>query len=382
MKVLFLSSYPPRRCGIATFTFNLIQHLKNYYPRFSPAIIAIDDSKNKEIHQYGKEVVFVMDQSLPSSYERAAVFVNDSSYPLLHVQHEYGIYGGAKCFLILKLVQNLKKPFIVTFHSVSPEPEEWEKEILLNLHSQSLFTIVQSKTAKEIFLNIYGGKMEKLIYIPHGVPKPPSIDREKIREKLGWKNRFVILTFGLLNPRKGLEDLIQATSLISKEFPQVYTVILGRPHPRWEYKNGELYLNFLRKLAKDKGVEKNIFIPGEYLPEEELLSALLASDLVVTPYNSHAEKQVVSGVLTYALGCGKAVVSTPYLHAKELLSSGAGLLAEFENPISLAEKIKLVIKDRELHKKMESKALNIGQQFYWEEVAKKYWELYQWVYQQ
>ena len=382
MKVLFLSSYPPRRCGIATFTFNLIQHLKNYYPRFSPAIIAIDDSKNKEIHQYGKEVVFVMDQSLPSSYEKAADFVNNSSYPFLHVQHEYGIYGGAKCLLIFKLVQKLKKPFIVTFHSVSPEPEEWEKEILLKLHSQSLFTIVQSKTAREIFLNIYGGKMEKLIYIPHGVPKPPSMDREKIREKLGWKNRFVILTFGLLNPRKGLEDLIQATSLISKEFPQVYTVILGRPHPRWEYKNGELYLNFLRKLAKDKGIEKNIFIPGEYLPEEELLTALVASDLVVTPYNSHAEKQVVSGVLTYALGCGKAVVSTPYLHAKELLSSGAGLLAEFENPISLAEKIKLVIKDRELHKKMENKALNIGQQFYWEEVAKKYWEVYQWVCQQ
>ena len=379
MKILILSTYPPRKCGIATFTWNLVKHLRKNLSLSRLGIIAINDSHTQEIHSYGEDVVWVMDQSKISSYSQTAEFVNQSDYPFLHIQHEFGIYGGRENYSIFELVENLTRPFLVTFHSVPPEPEEWERRILEKIHKLSSFTIVQSRKAVEILESKYGGEGKKIVYIPHGVPRPPLEKREEWRRKWGWEEKFVLLTFGLLNPRKGLEDLIRATSMLYQEFPQIFTVILGRPHPRFFYFQGRPLTQYLLDLAEEKGVRDRVYIPGTYLSEDDLLSALVACDVVITPYRRVARGQIVSGVLSYALGCGKAVVSTPYLHAEELLSRGAGLLVEFDNPESLAQGIRMLLKNPEKLLKMEKKARELGENFYWDVVARRYGEVYRWM---
>jgi len=371
-----ISSCPPRQCGIATYTYNFAKNLEEIFPQVKVKIIAIDDSRNGEIYTYPEKVIWCMDQANAADFVKTGEFVRSSPYPFLHIQHEFGIYGGRKNYAIIKLIERLNKPFLVTLHSTPPQPEIWEKEIISYLHQKNEFTVVQSKTARKIMLEEYNGIPEKLAYIPHGVPIPPLKKRNSFQKQYKWEDKIVALSFGLLRAEKALENMIEATSIVKRKYPNFYYYILGKPHPRHKIYRGKFFLDYLREWAKKTGAGSNVIIPGEYLAENTLLSFLTASDMVITPYAQSAEKQVVSGVLSYALGCGKAVISTPYLHARELLSQGAGILVDFNSPSSLAEAVIRLIEEKNLRSSMEKKSLLLGKEFWWPEVIKKYMELY------
>ncbi len=376
MEIVILSSYPPRECGIATYTYNFARNMEAIFPRVKVKIIAINDSRNGEIYTYPEEVIWCMDQANAADFAKTGEFVHSSSYPFLHIQHEFGIYGGINNYSIFRLIEKLKKPFLVTLHSTCPRPQKWEKEIISYLHQENKFTVVQSKTAERIMIKEYNGIPEKVRYIPHGVPIPPLQKRASFRKKWQWEDKIIALSFGLLKAEKALETMIEATSIVKRRYPHFYYYILGKPHPRHKTYKGKFYLDYLKEWAKKTEAGSNVIIPGEYLDEETLLSFLTASDMVITPYAQSAEKQIVSGVLSYALGCGKAVISTPYLHARELLSGGAGILVDFNSPSSLAEAVIRLIEEKNLRESMEEKALLLGKEFWWPKVSKKYMELY------
>ncbi|MCD6219963.1 glycosyltransferase [Candidatus Calescamantes bacterium] len=376
MEIVILSSYPPRECGIATYTYNFTKNIEEVFPQINIRIIAINDSRNGEVYTYPKKVIWCMDQSDVTDFGKTGDFFQSSPYRVLHIQHEFGIYGGAKNFSIFKLIEKIKKPFLVTLHSTRPNPEYWEKEIISHLHQRNSFTIVQSNTAKRIMIQEYNGIPEKVVYIPHGVPVPPLHKRTSFRKKWEWENKIIALSFGLLKTEKGLENMIEATSMIKRKYPDFYYYILGKPHPRHRTYHGRFFLDYLKELAKKTGADNNVIIPGEYLDEETLLSLLIASDMVITPYARSAEKQTVSGVLSYALGCGKAVISTPYLHARELLAEGRGILVDFENVSSLVRAVTRLIEEERLKKSIEQKSFSLGKKFWWPEAVKRYMELY------
>ncbi|NOZ64074.1 MAG: glycosyltransferase [Caldiserica bacterium] len=376
MEIVILSSYPPRQCGIATYTYNFAKNLEAIFPRVKVKIIAINDSRNGEIYTYPEEVIWCMDQANLPDFAKTGAFVHSSPYPFLHIQHEFGIYGGRENYAILKLIERLNKPFLVTLHSTPPQPEVWEKEIISYLQQKNAFTVVQSQTAKSIMIEEYDGLPEKVAYIPHGVPIPPLRKRNSFREKWQWEDKVIALSFGLLKAEKALENMIEATSIVKRSYPNFYYYILGKPHPRHKIYKGKFFLDYLREWAKKTEAGSNVIIPGEYLDEDTLLSFLTASDMVITPYAQSAERQVVSGVLSYALGCGKAVISTPYLHARELLSQGAGILVDFNSPSSLAEAVIRLIEEKNLRSSMEEKSLLLGKEFWWPKVIGKYMELY------
>lgn len=375
MKVLMLSTYPPRFCGIATYTSNLVHYLKGL-PQLQIHILAINDSQNKEIYEYDEDVRWVMDQSVSSSYLEAARFINSSPYDLLHIQHEFGIFGGKGNFFILSLVESLTKPFVVTFHSTPPDPEDWEQKILKVLYEHSEKVVVQSRVAQRIVVENYGFSPGKISYLPHGVPEVKPEDTEDMKRKVGWGGKKIILTFGLFSPRKGIETVLKALSVLKKELPDLYYVILGRPHPRWERLHGGNFIEYLMKKAKERNIDSRVIIKAEFLKEEEMLKHILAADIIITPYPQAAIKQVVSGTLVYSAGCGKAIISTPYLHAQEILSDGRGVLIEFDNPRALAESIRKILHDSQFRRELEKKVYAFSRPFIWPVVAREYLQLY------
>lgn len=376
MDILMLATYPPRFCGIATYTFNLVHHLKNLSP-LQIGILAINDSKSKEIHTYSEEVQWVMDESSPSSYLETAKFINSSPSKLIHIQHEFGIFGGRRSFSILTLVESLTKPYIVTFHSTPPEPEDWEEKILKVLYEHSEKVVVQSRIAQRIVTENYGFSPRKISYIPHGIPKIKSEDSEALKREVGWKGKEILLTFGFLSPRKGIDTVLKALSLLKEELPNLYYVVLGRPHPRWEKIQRENFIEYLMKKAKELRVDSRLMIKPEFLKEEEMLRYIQAADIIITPYPQMAMKQVVSGVLVYSMGCRKAIISTPYLHAQELLSHERGVLIEFDNPWAVAENVRKILRNPHFKRKLEERAYGFSHSFVWPQVARKYLQLYQ-----
>ncbi|HIE43668.1 MAG TPA: glycosyltransferase [Candidatus Omnitrophica bacterium] len=376
MEILVLTTYPPRFCGIGTYAHNLVTHLRNLNT-IKIQVIAINDSKNREIHQYGEEVQWVMDQSIPSSYLETAKYINYSPYELLHIQHEFGIFGGVKNFSILELVKALSKPYMVTFHSTPPEPEDWEREILEGLYRRAEKVVVQSRTARRLLIENYGFSPDKISCIPHGIPDVELADSESLKRELGLEGKKIILTFGLLTPRKGIENVFPALSILKEEIPNLYYLIMGRPHPRWEITEGKTFSEHLMEKAKEQNVNSRVIIKSEFLEEGKMLKYIQAADIVLTTYSKTARKQVVSGVLSYAMGCGKAIISTPYLHAEELLSEGRGILVEFDNASALAENIKRVLENPQMKRESEKRAYNFSRSFRWSVVAEDYLRLYQ-----
>ena len=365
----FLSTYPPRECGIATFTQDLTHALKKR-KRFKIGVAAVSDRP----YDYGEDVVFQLQQQDRKSYGEAARRINRSGMQLLAVEHEYGIYGGKCGDYLLELIDRIEKPLVSTFHTVLPEPNPRQKDILRTLCEKSAAVVTMASNSAAVLRSVYGADPGKIKVIPHGVPEFDLPPREKLKREANLENRTVVSTFGLISPGKGLEYGIEAIAKAAGKHPDIFYLILGQTHPVVKREFGEAYRRSLEKLVADRGLQKNVGFVDRYLTKEELARYLKLSDIYMTPYLGR--DQAVSGTLAYAVGYGRAVVSTPYPYAREMLADGRGMLAEFGDAASLAGCIEYLVEHPEERARMERRTARFGEAMTWPRVAEKYGEIF------
>lgn len=365
--IAFLSTYPPRECGIATFTEDLINALGNI-GIINTHVIAISNSENCS---YDNKVMAEIRQDEQNDYIEMAKRLNASNIDLLVIEHEYGIYGGEHGEYILDLVNNLEIPVVTTLHTILSEPGPKQRFIINELGKKSEKMITMARNTKQMLHSIYGVELEKIEVIHHGIPQKLVQSRETLKKKFGYENRQIISTFGLIGPGKGIEHGIEAIAKVisGSDNREVLYLILGQTHPALK-EAGTAYRNKLEELVNKLDLDRNIKFVNKYLSKDEIIQYLQLSDIYMTPYL--AKDQAVSGTLAYAVGYGRAIVSTPYLYAKEMLSEGRGLLAEFSSPDSLADSIKKILQDPDKKTMMERKTAKLGKTMYWDKVALHY----------
>ena len=365
--VLFVGSYPPRRCGIATFTRDLAEGLAAVSGR-PFRVIAMHNPADAPA--YPPEVVRTIRRDHIEDYREAAAFVNHAPVDVVCLQHEFGLFGGEAGAHLFEFLRLLEKPVVATLHTVIRRPAPGYREATLALIRHAHRLVVMSEVAREILVDTYGAPAEKIRLIPHGVPDPPGADPAVVKRELGLEGRWVILTFGLLSRNKGIELALDALPAVVRDHPQVLYVVLGATHPevlRWE---GDVYRRFLEDRVRELGLEEHVRFVNEYVDQETLLRWIHASDLYVTPYPN--EEQVVSGTLSYALAMGKPIVSTPYWYARELLAGGRGVLVPFGQPAVLAEAVRELLGDRAQYERISRAARDFGQRMRWPAVAEQY----------
>jgi glycosyltransferase involved in cell wall biosynthesis len=371
-KVAFISTYPPRACGIATFTQDLVRALDPCFVGVQPTVIAVSNAPM----DYSKRVTLEIDQSDRASYRKAACALNEASLDIVVLEHEYGIFGGENGEFILDFVDHLQVPLVTTLHTVLPNPLPKQAYILKELGNKSTKIVTMAYVTKTMLRDIYDIPENKIVVIPHGVPAiPQTLSRKELKTSSGFAGRSVISTFGLLSPGKGLEYGIKAIAMIAEKHPEVLYLILGQTHPCVKEAAGEEYREDLEKLVKKLHVEKQVRFVNRYLSKKEIVQYLCLSDIYMTPYLDR--NQAVSGTLAYAAGYGKVIISTPYKYAQEILAEGRGLLAEFADAEALAKQIDDVLMHPEKKKSMEEKTSLLGQAMMWENVAAVYAKLFE-----
>lgn len=373
IKVAFLSTYPPRECGIATFTQDLIGELKKI-SEVNAAVIAVSDGPR----QYGPDVLFDFQQQSRESYAQAAARLNNSGMDVLVVQHEYGIFGGDCGEYLLNMIDRLELPVVTTLHTVLSSPKGRQKHVLQALCRKSAKVVAMANNSIELLKKVYGVSTAKVEMIHHGVPRLDLPSREAFKKEMGLEGRTIVSTFGLISPGKGLEYGIEAIEQVAKKHGDVLYLILGQTHPVVKKQFGEDYQSSLEKTVRERRLEHNIRFVNKYLTQEEIIRYLKLSDIYMTPYLRR--EQAVSGTLAYALGYGRVIVSTPYAYAQEMLADGRGLLADFEDAESLAHHISFLIEHPEEKKKMEEKTQLIGERMMWDHVARHYMDVFAKVY--
>lgn len=370
MNIAFLSTYPPRECGIATFTQDLVMQLRRIPSTSQSKIIAVSDGS----FRYDDKVMMELSQNDRSSYEQMAFKLNNSDINLLVIEHEYGIYGGEQGEYLLDLIGNLQIPFVTTLHTVLPAPDSKQRHILYVLGQKGEKIITMANNTVDTLINSYAIDPLKIEVINHGVPHIPMKSREALKAENGLESRFIISTFGLLGPGKGLEYGIEAIAEVVHNHKDVLYYILGQTHPAIKKQSGESYRKTLEWMVSKLGLEGNVMFIDKYLTKEEIVRYLKLSDVYLTPYLS--KDQAVSGTLAYAVGYGRVIVSTPYSYAREMLSQGRGLLAEFRDSDSIARCIGYVLDHPKEKKEMEQRTLKLGKGMMWDHVAQQYEHLF------
>lgn len=369
---VYVSTYPPSECGIATFCRDVATSVAKYTPFSKPTIIAV--KRENEIESYERNVRFQILKEDKQSYLDAAKFINESSLDIVSIQHEFGIYGGPDGEYLLDLLEALKKPSVATLHTVLQRPSPNQKRIMQEMGRMCDILQVMVKTGRNILVDVYDIDPAKVTIIPHGVPNVHRVSAAKVKKALGIADRSIISTFGLINRGKGIEHVIQAMPKILEKHPNALYLVLGETHPGVRKHEGESYRNMLAEIISDLGIEDNVRFNNRFLSLNELVRYLCATDVYVTPYLS--KDQICSGTLAYALGCGKAIISTPYLYAEEVLADGRGLLMDFESPDSVAENVTRVLDDKALKESLENNAYAYGRRAAWFNVAVSYLDLF------
>src|SRR5579859_6509144 len=372
-RIAFVGNYLPRECGIATFTTDLCTALADEYGQERLFAIPVNDPDLR--YDYPAQVRLELEQEELDSYERAADFLNFNGNDLVCLQHEYGIFGGNAGSYILALLHKLKMPLVTTLHTVLREPDANQRAVLEEIAGLSDRLVVMSELAAELLRAVYAVPAEKIDVIPHGVPEMHFIDPNYFKDRFGTEGKSVLLTFGLLSPNKGIENVICALPEILKRHPNVVYMVSGVTHPHIRRREGERYREELRTLAKQLGVSSQLIFNNRFVSAEELVEHVGAADIYITPYRQEA--QVVSGTLAIALGAGKAIVSTPYWHAKELLANGRGVIIPFDDPDSIADAVvRLLENDAERHA-MRKRAYLYSRQTTWPKTARAYMASFQ-----
>jgi glycosyltransferase involved in cell wall biosynthesis len=373
--VAFLSTCTPRQCGIATFSADVAASLKQAEPGLRAVWAAINDPDS--LHTYGPEVRWRVRQGDPDTYRAAAEALNRSNVDLISVQHEFGLYGiWGDPFQdhLLPFLETVRKPVVTTLHTVLPDPSPSVREAVQAIGRYSRAVVAMAGLASEILVETYGLDRAKLRVIPHGVPAIQPGGRTRMKVQLGVQGRTLISTFGLVDPRKGLEYMIGAMEAVVAQHPDVLYLIVGRTHPDLVRKAGEAYRKELYALVRQRGLDKHVAFVDEYLTQRQIIDYLLASDVYVTPYLD--PNQITSGTLAYALGAGKAIISTPYLHATEALAGERGLLAPFRSEAGLAQAVLRILDTPAYKHRLESNAYAYGRYMAWPSVGESTLRLY------
>lgn len=370
----FVATYLPRQCGIATFTHGLVTNLRALYgePTASNNLHVVAVNNIAARYEYPPEVRFIIHEQHEDDYREAADFLNLSAHHVISLQHEFGIYGGEHGSHILHLLQSLKKPVVTTLHTILKEPTSQQWDILKAVCALSGLVVVQAERAIRMLTDIYDVPEEKIVMIHHGAPNVPFLDPSYYKDQLQAEGRRVILTLGLLNPGKGIEYAVEGLADVVGHFPDVLYIVSGVTHPEVKRRYGEEYRVSLEQLVKSKGLEEHVMFHSRFVELEELVGLLGAADVCLTPYLSR--EQIVSGTLAYAVACGKAIVSTPYWYAEELLSGGRGRFMPFRNSAALTKQLIELLDDDLLRNRLRKKAYQFGRQMIWPRVAGLYAE--------
>ncbi len=372
-KIAFIGDYQPRQCGIATFTTDLCNAVAAEYPQAACMAIPVND--REEGYDYPEPVRFEIGERELESYRRAADFLNINNVEVVCVQHEFGIYGGKAGSHLLVLLRQLRMPIVTTLHTVLREPNEDQRRVMDQLAQLSERLVVMTQKGREFLRQIYKVPAKKIEVIPHGIPDTPFVDPAFYKDQFGLDGRTLLLTFGLLSPNKGIEHVIDSLPAILAKHPDVVYVVLGATHPNLLKNEGESYRLSLQRRAVERGVEKNVIFYNRFVSIAELMEFLAAADIYITPYLNEA--QITSGTLAYAFGAGKAVISTPYWHAQELLAEGRGLLVPFGDAGKIGEAVIDCLDHEPKRNTMRRNAYRLGREMLWPRVAQRYMETFQ-----
>ncbi|MFY9884615.1 MAG: glycosyltransferase family 4 protein [Candidatus Cybelea sp.] len=371
-RALFLGSYPPRECGIATFTKDMVDAYDRAFSLSSP-VIAIDEP-GAEVRRYPPEVVGRIAEDRHGSYLAAAEFLNAYPVELVNIQHEYGLFGGERGEWLVDFMRALEKPIVLTLHTVLPEPDETYLRVTRELCKHANKVVALSVTGQSLLEDVYGIDPARLEVIHHGVPDVPFQETHAAKASFGIGQRTVISTFGLISRGKGLEYAIEAMRGVVKRHPETLYLILGETHPVVRRNEGESYRESLHSMVHEYGLHYNVQLVDKYLDFDEVVSYLAATDIYLTPYLNPA--QIASGTLAYAVGCGKAIVSTPYLYAEELLAHNRGFLCNFRDAASIMSRLNMLLDDPALRRATERRAYRFGRQMTWPHVSAQYGALF------
>lgn len=370
--VALIGNFPPRRCGIATFTADLHAALAQADPSLRLSTIAMNDPGQR--HAYPADVGYEIDQDRPEDYVAAAEHINALNPDVVSIQHEFGIFGGAAGELVLSLAERLRAPVVTTLHTVLTSPTADQRRVMTALAEHSSRLVVMTEMGREILARTWSLPEEKIAVIPHGIPDMPFLDPAFAKHRFGLEGHKVVLTFGLLSPNKGIETMIAALPALAAAHPDLIYVVLGATHPHLLAQEGEAYREQLLMQARRLGVDRHLRFVNEYVDTPILHAWLSAADIYVTPYLN--EEQITSGTLSYAVGLGKPVVSTPYWHARELLANETGALVPFADARALADTIGELLADTAKRDRLRSRAYHVGRRMIWPVVGQSYLALF------
>jgi glycosyltransferase involved in cell wall biosynthesis len=371
-RLAFIGNALPRHCGIATFTTDLQQAIAKSRPNLDTAIVAMTD--HDRTYDYPPVVRLQINDENLSEYARAADFLNQGHFQVACLQHEFGIFGGEAGNHILTLLSRLSMPLVSTLHTVLAEPKAAQRGVLNKIVDASTTVIVMAEKARDLLLRVYSVPAEKIQVIPHGIPDSAFAEPDAAKAKLGFGHKPIVLTFGLLSPNKGIEVMIDAMPAILERRPDAVYVVLGATHPNLVRREGETYRESLLARARALGIENHVAFLNRFVDQATLLDFISMCDVYVTPYLNEA--QMTSGTLAYSFGLGKAVVSTPYWHAQELLAEGRGILVPFNDPKAIGTEIAGLLTDHARRNAMRKLAYSSSRSMIWERTAERYMEVF------
>jgi len=367
-RIAVIGNHLPRRCGIATFTTDLTDALASADPATAYRVFSMDDTAQG--YDYPSRVTAALPQQDLGGYRHAADTVNARRVDLVLVQHEYGIFGGTEGDHLLTLLRNLRAPVVTTLHTVLREPSFDQRRVLTEVARLSDRVVVMSRRGARLLRTVYGVAAEKIALIHHGIPDVPLADTAEYKARLGLVGRQVLLTFGLLSPGKGIETVIRALPPVVARHPDALYVVLGATHPHIKAEQGEVYRQSLHDLARELGVAEHVAFHDHFIDLPELVEYIGAADIYITPYLGR--EQITSGALAYTVGAGKAVISTPYPYATELLAHGRGLLVPFGDSAAIAGQVGHLLDEPDARRSLGEHAHRFGRQMIWPTVAQRY----------
>jgi glycosyltransferase involved in cell wall biosynthesis len=366
--VAFIGNYLPRRCGIATFTHDLHRAVAAARPDLETCVVAMTDSN--QTYDYPSVVRFEVHDETINDYIGAAAFLNNAGFDVVSLQHEYGIFGGESGRDIVELLSRLQMPIVTTLHTVLAKPTRSQRDVMRQIVDKSAKVVVMAEKARTLLLSVHEVAPRKIEVIPHGIPDFPFLETHHAKAKFDFAGKMIILTFGLLSPNKGIEIMLDAMPAIIKSSPNALYVILGATHPNLMRQQGEAYRDSLTARVRSLGIENHVVFFNQFVDQATLLDFISMCDVYTTPYLNEA--QMTSGTLAYSFGLGKAVVSTPYWHAKELLSDGCGILVPFADAKALSTEISGLLTNDERRDSMRKLAYAASRSMTWVQTAKRY----------
>jgi len=372
-RIAVIGNYVPRRCGIATFTSDLCESLACHFPEISCFAVPVND--REEGYEYPPRVRFELNEGDLTTYHQAADFLNVNKVDLVCLQHEFGIFGGPDGSHVLALLRELRTPVVTTLHTIPHRPSDTQRRVLGEILDRSDRLVVMSKKGEEFLRTLYEVPGDKIDLIPHGIHDVPFTDPNFYKDNFGVEGKRVLLTFGLLGRNKGIEHVIHGLPEVLERFPDVVFMVVGATHPNVVRGEGESYRLSLQRLARDLRVERSVIFHNRFVGLEELLEFIGAADIYITPYLS--QDQIVSGTLAYALGAGKAVISTPYWYAEELLADGCGILVPFASSDALAHAILHLLENETERHAIRKQAYRAGRNMIWPAVARQYMQTFE-----